>query len=118
MKAQELRIGNLYDHNGRVEKVTPNTILEVWESERKWCKPIDLTEEWLLNAGFEKSTIDRYTSIKLRVNSTEALLYHEGNVIYGILGPAQYVWSNIKIHYVHQLQNLYFVLTGEELEFN
>lgn len=48
LTAQQLRIGNYYNHNGEIRQVTPNTILEVWEAEREWCKPIPLTEEWLL----------------------------------------------------------------------
>lgn len=52
MKAQELRLGNLYDNNGNYFVVTPNTIESVFESERVWCKPIPLTEDILLKCGF------------------------------------------------------------------
>jgi hypothetical protein len=37
------------------------------------------------------------------------MIMHKGNSISH--------WLNINIDYVHQLQNLYFALTGEELTF-
>ena len=56
-----MRIGNLYDHSGRVKKVTPIVIEALFESERIWCKAIPLTEEWLLKFGFEKIIDNEFT---------------------------------------------------------
>jgi hypothetical protein len=106
MKAQELRIGNLYDNNGNYFVVTPSTIESVFESERVWCKPIPLTEEWLLKFGFEKNiTTDLYPTFS----------YDILNVNDGIVYVLNYGFVN-HIKYVHQLQNLYFTLTREELK--
>jgi hypothetical protein len=104
IKASELRIGNYYNHNGQIKTVTPNTILEVWEAERTWCKPIPLTEEILLkNLGFKKSS---WGWIKNGVNIQKGFtLAFSSNK------------DSIEIKYLHQLQNLYFALTGQELEF-
>jgi hypothetical protein len=105
MKAQELRIGNYYDHNGQIKTVTPNTILEVWEAERTWCKAIPITEEWLLRFGFVSNPYqDRYEnkSIHVQCNKTRGV-------------TELWIESMPHIKYVHQLQNLYFALTGEEL---
>jgi hypothetical protein len=105
MKAQELRIGNYYDHNGQIKTVTPNTILEVWEAERTWCKAIPLTEEWLLRFGFVSNPYqDRYEnkSIHVQCNKTRGV-------------TELWIESMPHIKYVHQIQNLYFALTGEEL---
>jgi hypothetical protein len=112
MKASELRIGNWYDHNGILKQATPNTIEEVWESERSWCKPIPLTEEWLLKFGFE--LVD---GIYVK--------YFDGNDFIGIdsddFSVGTYAFGRIAhapqptFMNVHQLQNLYFALTGEEL---
>jgi hypothetical protein len=41
-------------HNGIPKQATPNTIEEVWESERSWCKPIKLTEKILLKCAMLK----------------------------------------------------------------
>lgn len=106
LKANELRIGNFYDHNGFVNEATPNTIEEVWIAERSWVKPIPLTEEWLLKFGFEcVFTNDDHhyylESIDLSLDRS-----------YQPFGIGKY---KLKFEYVHQLQNLYFALTGEEL---
>lgn len=110
MKAEELRIGNLYDNNGNYFVVTPSTIESVFESERVWCKPIPLTEEWLLNFEFKQ-----YETVGIKTHN-----YIKGNFKFNsaVLWIAEYEGIHIenKILYVHQLQNLYFVLTGEELQ--
>jgi hypothetical protein len=98
MKANELRIGNWYDDNGVQKQVTPSTIEEVWNAERSWCKPISLTEKWLVKF--------RLMSIK-----TELGFWNNGDAIYFSYGFEK----SIELKYVHQLQNLYFALTGEEL---
>ncbi len=110
IKASELRIGNYYNHNEEIRQVTPNTILEVWESEREWCKPIPLTEEWLLKFGFEHSKPNYWfkNDNKLRFSLIDNNLHCSmGDDDYGILYN--------RLNHVHQLQNLYFALTNEEL---
>ena len=113
MKANELRIGNFHDNNGVVSVVSPNTIEEVYVAERTWCKPIPLTEEWLLKFGVKLSnngfTYDKdKISICLPCNS-----YANGRTYFNS-------WCIIEksVEFVHQLQNLYFALTGEELIFS
>jgi hypothetical protein len=109
MKATELRIGNWYDHNGIPKQATPNTIEEVWESERSWCKPIPLTEEILLKCGFERKMHGRHEKSlrSYRKNGNTFNVSHSGIVYYGL--------KQKPVLYLHQLQNLYFALTGEEL---
>lgn len=119
MKANELRIGNWYDDNGIFKQVTPNTIEEVWVAERTWCKPIPLTEEWLEKLGFE---ICGYNQLSWR--HTEHIKNFElDGINWADADYPEYQFLNynigndiFRIHYVHQLQNLYFALTGEELE--
>ena len=106
MKATELRIGNYYDNNGVVSIVSPNTIEEVWVAERSWVKPIPLTEEWLLKFGFE-----------IGYNKTKMLDVYCKD--FGILiersNGGNFYYKKVYISSVHQLQNLYFALTNEEL---
>src|SRR5690606_23175982 len=70
---------------------------------------IPLTEDWLLRFGFELSG----RSLKIK---------NFGRFIFTELGcsfyPAGYLKTGLKVdmQYVHQLQNLYFALTGKELE--
>lgn len=130
MESKELRIGNLY-----MERCT-KTVIEVIEITKEavyfsgefrgnWqAEPIPLTEEWLLKFGFE--------------------CVHKANEHYQIQNPKGYKDLH-KIHIfktigdswhlafsdtttdkdytppchfqnIHQLQNLYKALTGEELE--
>jgi hypothetical protein len=66
--------------------------------------PIPLTEEWLLNLGFVKGLSGAF---------------YIGDCIFHISGYLSdkfddyMIKDNIK--YVHQLQNIFFALTGEEL---
>jgi hypothetical protein len=120
MKANELRIGNLYDNNGNYFVVTPSTIESVFENERVWCKPIPLTEEMLFNCGFSKNVghyivFGRYKDKTLEVaynndtNETQYYVYVRG------LLDNEFVQLRHDLKYLHELQNLYFAITGNEL---
>jgi hypothetical protein len=130
LKASELRIGNYYNHNEEIRQVTPNTILEVWESEREWCKPIPLTEDVLLKFGFELYDYEPNSNI---INNDDFIYLSYKNKLEG----KGYYYTITNTHYgswqfcvkvewaeelliaelktVHQLQNIYFALTNEEL---
>lgn len=116
--ANELRIGNFYDDNGVFKKASPSTIEEVWNAPRSWFKPISLTDEWLLKFGF--ITFDS------KQIYNEWFLNFDGVLKYKIFhskytGVETFTMPHgdkpIKLKSVHQLQNLYFALTGEELTF-
>lgn len=114
MKAEELRIGNYVRYLGG--DTTVNVVSNGFISTLKsgaiavgQADPIPLTEKWLLSFGFE--WID------------ESFLYaDERHCISERIGSFTFepfcttdsdCW--ISINHVHQLQNLYFALTGEEL---
>lgn len=131
MKANELRLGNLIDRQDYICKVTrieeDGIITEPLEykGERfveQKLKPIPLTEEWLVKFGFKK-TLWNNTNYP---NRFELTLYVNGILIkydsyynettalsFGEFGNDNVIITKLK--YVHQLQNLYFALTGEEL---
>lgn len=116
MKANELRIGNLV--NGVLTQKP--YIIDAWalremesgnyqnsqDTETKVFEPIPLTREWLIKFKFEGLEKDCRTFFKKGKFKVE--LTNGGNVYYN---------RNIFISSVHQLQNLYFALTGEELTF-
>jgi hypothetical protein len=126
MKASELRIGNLVDLGNRIAKVIEIgqlacVVVDLEETQDtiedyERTNPIPITEEWLLNFGFE----DKKTCFNL---SRKEILGHD----FGDFAVSKYddtqmkVWRGHKyigvchVQYVHQLQNLYFALTGEEL---
>ena len=101
MKATELRIGSYakdpYDREIKLVSV---------EKDASMLRPIPLTEEWLLKFGFNKFQ-NRKIWIRKRVR---VYLHSKDGFCYGLSS------SRTKIKYVHQLQNLYFALTGNELE--
>lgn len=113
MKANELRVGN-YVH------------CELWEGARKLFKilpeatkillPIPLTEEWLLRLGFTMENEDSSNCNRdYRVKGMNIYIQHHFDcndfIVVFLDNPI-----NISVKTVHQLQNLYFALTGEELE--
>jgi len=83
-----------------------------WEME-----PIPLTPEILVKYGFKKFNLSSGHYFQLDFNNKEAFLFDE-RLSYGIMGIANFEWSACDhIHHLHQLQNLYFALTGEELNY-
>lgn len=130
MKATELRIGNYYQYAGdsgivytQVQAIKYNQfgLLSDFDGTNfEICKPIPLTEEWFLLFGFEKLPNDEFFFKRHKI---EVFKYSKGNffllggnhITYGI--GLHDIWQGmeINIQYVHQLQNLYFALTGEEL---
>jgi hypothetical protein len=108
MKATELRIGNLVKIAGsnyeiEVLNVTGSIFLSsMGAQDIKKVTPIPLTEEWLLKFGFEKD--NNFTWIGVGIN----IMQREGGF---------YIWlgADLLLTTVHQLQNLYHALTGNEL---
>jgi hypothetical protein len=104
MKASELRIGNLVMDGKDIEQVNSRMIDMIVKIEADF-DPIPLTEEWFLKFGLLK------TKEGIILMGCYQIVAHEESwriiLKNGVL-------SNIK--YVHQLQNLYFALRGEELK--
>jgi hypothetical protein len=114
MKASELRIGNyFYDTLGKVNRIDLEAITYIVKEPHNQVKPIPLTEEWLLKFGFSKR--DVLSSVLYDMKNPRFSIYLNPPIDksnkWNILG----IEKNINIQYVHQLQNLYFALTGEEL---
>jgi hypothetical protein len=78
-------------------------------------QPIPLTEEWLLKFGFEKhGACDAYPNGYYSHGNLEVNLDNEFSpAVSDPEGNCHYIGNSCE--YVHQLQNLYFALTGEEL---
>jgi hypothetical protein len=135
MKANELRIGNWVfapqyrnvgkhitevktiskeyaDHNGKWQQsmVINYTLPETGARDiiliDSDCDPIPLTEEILLKCGFEKFEVEGYPIFIIGKFYLEFYSLESVFLISDI---------EVKIKHLHQLQNLYFCLTGEEL---
>jgi hypothetical protein len=125
MKASELRIGNLIKGKSPEKKVYEEPVelneyyFLLFLNNMMDVEPIPLTEEWLLKFGFDKVGI-ALTSIAIAPLNLPCTFnlpntpfsFCQGKLIL-TTGTGDFC---VNIEYVHQLQNLYFVLTGEELK--
>jgi hypothetical protein len=120
MKANELRIGNLLNYQTAEGDILTATI--DWQ-DLKWLSedeqgfnlvhnPILLTEDWLLKFGFKYSLKLDDFMFKDQNDIFEMQPYKKG-FLNSVLWCDNEILQEIK--YAHQLQNLYFSLTGEEL---
>ncbi len=128
MEAKDLRIGNYLELLGEIRKVEgifnlPKRKEMYWikcegiiDTKIIHCEPIPLTEEWLLKFGFEWEDVESKTN-----GETDKMLFKDillmkrhHNDLWAAC-PYGYLISPHRTLYVHQLQNLYFALTGEEL---
>lgn len=112
MKANELRLLNFVNYRGVDIILYSNYELYKALVNIKDIEPIPLTEEWLLKFGFDRhnnlffSNHDYFSYIELDAYGCDGL--------YGYcLSDERSIYH--KLEHVHQLQNLYFALTGEEL---
>jgi hypothetical protein len=132
MKAEELRIGNFILDNEaeptkkiywRVEQINQYRIGDkrigvLFRGGSCWTvmdciEPIPLTEEWLLKFGL----IELYWSEdNSNLNKDIQVGYFNNDFINEEITLRYKKKVDFKIRYVHQLQNLYFALTGTELE--
>ena len=131
IQANELRIGNWYDDNGIYKQATPSTILEVWESDRAWCKPILLSHyimkkckgfyqlpnftiqnSWMYNLGR-----DRFLSIACVGTPNEIVFLTEEQApeVKSLIVLKNYDYDGKT--YLHQIQNIIFDLSGQELKY-
>ncbi len=119
MKATELRIGNLVNNNNKPVEIRAKHILGINNNAYEFVEPIPLTEEWLVKFGFEKYWEEIKEGEFKGFKSDEHFykdwirFYNSNDNFYQLKSITGYV--PITIQYVHQLQNLYFALTGEEL---
>lgn len=129
MEAKELRIGN-WILNGINEEFQVNGItidyFELGQSMFGEFKPIPLTEEWLIKFGFDKNINEMQVDgieMKLQISGYDrdgswfsSCGTMDGGLVVLCLCRGNYFSNNIM--YVHQLQNVFFALTGEELTIN
>lgn len=116
MKASEWKIGNWWTNgeNNYVMDISTmqDMIIALEDGFTDLYQPIPLTPEWLDRFGFNEITSPSHYARRFRKNRVDIYWMPNGSFFF------RYNQKEIKIEYVHQLQNLYFALTGEELEIN
>ena len=122
MKASELRLGNWVQTKKYQTKVI---VKHIYSEHMIGCgdlnddydefdpmiediEPIPLTEEWLVKFGFEYK--EMYYQSKYLVALNDCFIIAER-----VTGLFYVDAPNNELKHVHQLQNLYFALTGKEL---
>ena len=106
MDSRELRTGNwLIDPVGREFQM--NWVDFMSSKDKNDFKPIPLTEEWLIKFGFSRDG-SYWSHRHLNILTVEKIGGGEM-----LMTPNRKYALELK--HVHQLQNLYFALTGEEL---
>ncbi len=115
MNSKELRIGNYVTQEGEfIQGISSNSIHK-FDLKQILLEPISLTEEWLLKFGFHekyKSTSNRWSKYTTGRNGLDL---HDCEDDGGDLKGIFYYNFTLEVLYVHQLQNLYYAVTGEEL---
>lgn len=127
MKSTELRIGNYiklmfnYEDYETIQ-VTSDELVDVDKKQADY-EPFPLTEDWLYKFGFKNidkggndyitytdPNHDYYLQLDVRRKDNKYLILDNSF-------DDLRAFSMVDIEYVHQLQNLYFALTGKELDF-
>ena len=118
MNANELRVGNLirWISTGEID-----TVKDIATAGRKDaainnvnisdCSGIELSEDWMERFGLMFDPDNRIWSILTSIGN-----YDYSFEIFQIPQEEFFFFKESEILYVHQLQNLYFTLTGRELE--
>ena len=116
IQANELRVGNLLNYDTAEGDVVTATIgwqYIQWATEdpkgfNLVHSPIPLTEKWLIKFGFKDDKANGFSKDSIHLEYIEQVGY-----VFFINGDVK--GASITIEYVHQLQNLYFALRGQEL---
>jgi hypothetical protein len=127
MEVKNFRIGNLLTSKGwgnvgaieGIEVTEDGFELKVkgyvhpWDDKYFDLAPIQITDEWLKKLGFVDIGNDDFLIAPptKRISSFKAGI----NKHFGKFSWSNMVLNEIEIKYVHELQNLFFALTGEEL---
>lgn len=122
INVKELRIGNhILADFGKVDGVKQIEVFQINESgivydehSNEHCdvflQPISLTEDWLLKFGFIKKQGEINENIDFSLNGFYIQQHLECNDFI-CLNTDYY----ISVKYLHQLQNLFYCLSGKEL---
>ena len=109
MKATELRIKNFIKQGAKEYILDHNSLIDILDYDKVYhevlFQPIPLTEEWLLKFDFHELEDGNLRNGMLIVTKNSK----------GELTITIRLIMIKSIKYVHQLQNLYFALTGTEL---
>jgi len=107
MKASELRIGNYFigysNYLQQWELTSFGLLIDGIEVDEIIKGFVPLTEDWLEKFGLKKNNGYPHKLLNGFIKIRNGVYFYKYNLL------------EIELQYVHQLQNLYFALTNEEL---
>ena len=112
IQSSELRMSNyVYSSDFIIKSYSPQGLFNLMKNIDDGynnIKPIPLTEQWLIDFGFENISLGEWKKEDILLDNeyTDEGIWNIGE---------NYQRLNIEILHVHQLQNIYFALTGIEL---
>jgi hypothetical protein len=126
MKARELRIGNWVEQFIKNEgfseiKVESDIIRSVeyhndygYDDDEIYYNSIPINDDWLIRFGFELEGLSYVKNMKARMK----LMFFDGFIsqLSIMQDDKEISFASNHLQYVHELQNLVFALTGEELK--
>lgn len=101
MEAKELRIGNKIMRHGLVVTTDEQTFWDIKNHPEQY-EPIPITEDWMIRLGFKRLGKDTFYLGSVKIHHRKR----------GFVLAKRYR----DLIYVHELQNLYYALTKEELQ--
>jgi hypothetical protein len=118
MEAKELRIGNYVNIGLKssdlitdYDAITASGLMDLQVNKERSSfiyEPISLTQEWLLKFGF---VLDLDSHRTTYLSKHKITTYMQDGIFW-----CDILWDCLELKHVHQLQNLYFALTNEELK--
>ncbi len=124
MKTTELRVGINIFVDGTEKKISESMLIKILHSSPALIDPIRITKERLIQFGFSKvkmPELDKNCWIK-QSGAMKIIIAGVGFWdVYSIYDPIggtdklNFICSNSGLTYIHQLQTLWFVLTGHEI---
>lgn len=127
MEAKNFRIGNIirpFTQDGYELEIRPLKASEFFmvDNHPESTKPVELTKDWLIKFGFTEGNKCYKNAYSLEVLKTDFYLrpsYQDG-FYWGFNISDEKLdceLNDVKpLKYVHELQNLFFAITGTELE--
>lgn len=129
MNLTELRVGNFVTQGKkdayRVVSVNKESVFidlpksdklpfgAKWKNDARNIEPVPITEEWLEKLGFGMQGAGPHYYM---ISKDVYLLFFPSECRILLVDDHQSVGLPVSVRHVHQLQNLVFALTGEELE--
>jgi hypothetical protein len=118
IQVKELRIGSTYKWGDGIATLSQQDLRDILELEEiENIYPIELTEDILIKCGFKDMSFPglypEYTLLSDELNLATIEYDSEMNAVWLCF---EGTICGKKLKHLHQLQNLYFDLTGEELQ--